>query len=51
MSSLARKLQDRLAVPVVDPAAASLRLAELYVKEGLIKSRIAYGAPSMKEFK
>ena len=51
MSSLARKLQDRLNVPVVDPAAASLRLAELYVKEGLIKSRIAYGTPSMKEIK
>jgi allantoin racemase len=51
MSSLAKKLQDRLKVPVVDPAAASLRLAELYVKEGLIKSRIAYEAPSKKEVK
>jgi allantoin racemase len=51
MSSLAKKLQDRIKVPVVDPAAASLRLAELYVREGLIKSRIAYGEPSKKAIK
>jgi allantoin racemase len=51
MSFLARKLQDRLSVPVVDPAEASLTLAELYVREGLIKSRIAYGTPSRKETK
>jgi len=49
MSSLAKKLQQELGVPVVDPAVASLRLAEIYVSMGLKTSAIAYEAPSEKE--
>ena len=51
MSSLAAKLQVKLGIPVIDPATASLKLAELYVSAGLIKSGIAYGEPSKKEIK
>ena len=51
MSSLAAKLQVKLGIPVIDPATASLKLAELYVSAGLIKSGIAYGEPSKKEVK
>ncbi len=43
MSQLAGRLQDRLGVPVIDPAVAGLKLAEAYVQMGLTSSRIAYG--------
>ncbi|KKK91382.1 hypothetical protein LCGC14_2713540, partial [marine sediment metagenome] len=49
MSSLTGKLQKELDVPVIDPAAASLKLAEIYVSMGLTTSKIAYEAPGEKE--
>jgi allantoin racemase len=49
MSSLAIKLMERLHVPVIDPAVAALKLAELYLGMGLTTSRLAYEAPSEKE--
>jgi len=51
MSSLAIKLQKKLGIPVINAATASLKLAELYVSAGLIKSGIAYEKPSKKEIK
>ena len=49
MSSLTKRLMDKLGVPVVDPAVASLRMAELCVRMGLTMSKIAYETPSDKE--
>ena len=49
MSSLAKRLQESLRVPVVDPAVASLKLAELYVNMDLTTSKIAYEPPSGKK--
>jgi allantoin racemase len=49
MSSLSKRLMDELGVPVVDPAVASLRMAELCVRMGLTMSKIAYETPSDKE--
>ena len=49
MSSLTKRLMDRLGVPVVDPAVASLLIAELCVRMGLTMSKIAYETPSNKE--
>ena len=49
MSSLAKRLQQSLKVPVIDPAVASLKLAELYVNMGLTTSKIAYEPPSRKK--
>ncbi|UCB45245.1 MAG: aspartate/glutamate racemase family protein [Spirochaetota bacterium] len=49
MSSITNRLQKELAVPVVDPAVASLKLAEVFVNMGIIKSSIAYEAPREKE--
>ena len=49
MSSLAGRLNRELGVPVIDPAVASLKLAEVYVSMGLATSNIAYEVPSEKE--
>jgi len=49
MSSLARELQKCLGIPVIDPAVASLKLAEIYLNMGLTHSKIAYGSPPGKE--
>ena len=49
MSSLTRELQERLGVPVIDPAVASLKLAETYVSIGLSTSKVAYKVPSRKQ--
>ena len=49
MSSLTKKLQKELGVPVIDPAVASLKLAEVYVIMGLTTSSIAYVVPREKE--
>ncbi len=49
MSSLAGRLMGHLGVPVVDPAVAALKLAELYLLMGLTTSRIAYELPSKKQ--
>jgi len=49
MSSLAKKLNQVLKVPVIDPAVASLKLAEVYVKMGLKTSNIAYKISLKKE--
>jgi allantoin racemase len=42
MSPLARRLQQELGVPVVDPAVAALKLAEIFVSMGISTSRISY---------
>ena len=42
MSPLARRLQKELAVPVVDPAVASLKLAEIFVSMDITTSGTAY---------
>ena len=49
MSPLARRLQKELGVPVVDPAIASLKLAEIFVSMGISTSRIAYKAQKEKK--
>ncbi len=49
MSSLTGRLNRELGVPVIDPAVASLKLAEIYVSMGLASSNIAYEVPSEKE--
>lgn len=49
MSSLTQRLQESLGVPVIDPAVASLKLAEIYVSMGLTTSKIAYESPSEKK--
>jgi len=49
MSSLTEKLQGELNMPVIDPAVASLKLAEVYVSMGITTSKIAYEAPGEKE--
>jgi allantoin racemase len=48
MSSLAKKLQKSLGVPVIDPAVAALKLAELYVDIGVTTSKIAYEKSASK---
>ena len=49
MSSLTQRLQRSLGVPVIDPAVASLKLAEIYVTMGLTSSKIAYEPPPEKK--
>lgn len=44
MSPLARRLQKELDVPVIDPAVAALKLAEIFVSMGITSSRLAYEA-------
>ena len=51
MSPVARFLQENLEVPVVDPAAAALSLAEAWVRMGLRHSRKRYPVPPSKEVK
>ena len=42
-------LEKELGVPVVDPAIASLKLAEIFVSMGISTSRIAYNAQKEKK--
>lgn len=49
MSPLTQRLQRSLGVPVIDPAVASLKLAEIYVTMGLTSSKIAYEPPPEKK--
>jgi allantoin racemase len=51
MSPLARKLRQELGVPVVDPAAASIKLAEALAAMGLAHSKAAYLTPPAKEIR
>jgi allantoin racemase len=51
MSALASSLQQRLSVPVVDPAAAAIKISELLVLMGLSHSRRCYSAPPVKLIK
>jgi allantoin racemase len=48
MSPLARRLQKELDVPVIDPAVAALKLAEIFVSMGITTSRLAYEAQKEK---
>ena len=49
MSPLARRLQKELDVPVIDPAVAALKLAEIFVSMGITCSRLAYEIPRDKK--
>jgi len=49
MSSLAQRLNRELGIPVIDPAVASMKLAEVFVNMGITTSSIAYEVPSEKE--
>jgi len=49
MSGYTKKLSEELGVPVIDPAVASLKLAEIYVNMGLTSSKIAFKNQSEKE--
>ena len=49
MSTLAKRLHKKLRVPVIDPAVASLKLAESYISMGLTTSLLAYETPLKKE--
>lgn len=51
MSPVTRYLQENLEVPVVDPAAAALSLAEAWVRMGLRHSRRRYPVPPSKGVK
>jgi len=48
MSPLARRLQKEIDVPVIDPAVAALKLAEIFVSMGITTSRLAYEAQKEK---
>ena len=50
MSPLARRLQEELDIPVIDPAVASLKLAEIFVSMGITTSGLAYEAQKEKTF-
>jgi allantoin racemase len=45
MSTLTGRLTEALGIPVIDPGAASLRLAELLVRMGLQTSKLAFMMP------
>jgi len=49
MSPITQRLQKKLKVPVIDPAIASLKLAEIYVSAGLSHSKEAYISPREKK--
>jgi allantoin racemase len=49
MSSLAERLMESLPVPVIDPAVAALKMAELFLHMGLATSKVAYVSPTEKE--
>ncbi|MGI9953080.1 aspartate/glutamate racemase family protein [Moorellaceae bacterium AZ2] len=49
MSSLAQKVQQELGVPVIDPAVASLKLAEIFASLRLSQSKVAYSTPPAKQ--
>ncbi|WP_455367903.1 aspartate/glutamate racemase family protein [[Eubacterium] cellulosolvens] len=51
MAKLAQDLQKELNIPVVDPAAASIKLAEVLVQMKLVQSRIGFPNPPQKEIK
>lgn len=46
---LAQPLSQRLLVPVIDPAAAAVTMAEALVRQGLHTSRAAYPAPPKRK--
>ncbi len=49
MSYLTEGLRQTLGVPIIDPAVASLKLAEVYISMGITTSRIAYELPPEKK--
>lgn len=49
LTSLGPQIQAEFNVPVVIPAAAAVKLAELYVRLGVAQSKRAYAAPPKKE--
>jgi len=49
MSPVARRLQDLLQIPVIDPAASALLMAESWIRMGLTQSRRSYPRPPAKD--
>jgi allantoin racemase len=49
MIGMARELQEALGIPVIDPAVASIKLAESLVDMKLSQSRLVYPKPPEKE--
>jgi allantoin racemase len=51
MTGMAKKIQDKVGVPVVDPVLVSIKYAELLVSAHLTHSKIAYPNPPAKDRK
>lgn len=51
MAKLAKEIQEELGVPVVEPATAAIKLAEMLVQMGLSHSKISFKIPPEKEIK
>lgn len=51
MAKLAKEIQEELGVPVVEPATAAIKLAEILVQMGLSHSKISFKTPPEKEIK
>jgi len=51
MAKLAKELQSELGVPVVEPATAAIKIAEILVQMGLTQSKLSYPPPPKKEIK
>ncbi|MGC8849072.1 MAG: aspartate/glutamate racemase family protein, partial [Candidatus Bathyarchaeia archaeon] len=51
MAKLAEEIQKELGVPVVEPATAAIKLAEIFVQMGLSHSKISFKTPPEKEIK
>jgi allantoin racemase len=49
MIGMARELQDALGIPVIDPAVASMKLAESLVDMKISQSKLVYPKPPEKE--
>jgi allantoin racemase len=48
MIGMAQELQKKLGIPVIDPTAAALKMAESIVDLGLSHSKLVYPKPSEK---
>ncbi|MBS7644760.1 MAG: AroM family protein [Candidatus Bathyarchaeia archaeon] len=51
MAKLAKEIQEELGVPVVEPATAAIKLAEIFIQMGLSHSKISFKTPPEKEIK
>jgi len=49
MAKIAKELQEELKVPVVEPASAAIKIAEILVQMRLSQSKLSYPKPPQKE--